>query len=238
MPRLAPVLVRLVLGSIRYRWCGPGLSCPGPRGEASCIYVLWHQRLLGFIFTHRHTNARALISQHADGDLISATIERLGFKPIRGSSTRGGMRALRELIADGRDGFDYGIVPDGPRGPCFEFKPGALFLASQTGLPIVPITISFARCWKARSWDRFIVPRPFTRAVIHVGEEVHVPAELGDEDLASWQRELGKRLNDMTVETDAQFEREYGRGVKFRVRRRAPEPALAIGHRQLDASAG
>ena len=223
VPLLAPLAVRVVFRSIRIRWCGPGLSCPGPRGETSCIYVLWHQRLLGLVYSHRNTNARTLISQHADGDLIAGIVERLGFKPIRGSSSRGGIRALRELIASGGDGFDYGIVPDGPRGPCFEFKPGALFLASQTGFPIVPITISFARAWRARSWDRFLVPKPFTRAVIHVGEPVHIPGELGDGDIASWQRELGTRLKAITEETDEQFEKKFRDGVKFSVRRRSPE---------------
>ncbi len=207
------------MGSLRYRWCGPGLDCPGPRGEVNCIYVLWHQRFLAFTHTHSFREVRALISRHGDGEMISRITEGLGFKPVRGSSKRGGSRAMRELISECDGGHDYAILVDGPRGPRYEFKPGSIYLASRTGLPIVPITMSFARAWQFRSWDRFMLPRPFTRALIRVGAEVHVPPELSTADLEIWRRELEETLRQLTAEADEQFEPLWKEAVRTPHRR-------------------
>jgi hypothetical protein len=175
-----------------------------------------------------------LISKHGDGEMISRVAERLGFKPVRGSSTRGGFQAMRELLGESAGGFDYAIMPDGPRGPCYEFKAGPIFLASRTGLPIVPITISFARCWRVRSWDRFILPCPFTRALIQVAPEVHVPAALSAEDTESWRRQLGEALSDVTADTDTRFEELYRSAGRYSRLRR---PAARLAKLELaDAS--
>jgi lysophospholipid acyltransferase (LPLAT)-like uncharacterized protein len=129
------------------------------------IFAIWHNRLLMLprVFDPSFPTRQSygLISASRDGDLIANWIERSGYGTIRGSSSRKGVIALRQLMdtlaADGNVLF----TPDGPRGPVYEATPGVIFLAQKSGAPIVPIHMEYSSCWRMKSWDRFIVPRPF-----------------------------------------------------------------------------
>jgi lysophospholipid acyltransferase (LPLAT)-like uncharacterized protein len=129
------------------------------------IFAIWHNRLLMLprVFDPSFPSRQSygLISASRDGDLIATFIERSGYGTIRGSSSRKGVIALRQLMdtlaADGNVLF----TPDGPRGPIYEATPGVIFLAQKSGAPIVPIHMEYSSCWRMKSWDRFIVPRPF-----------------------------------------------------------------------------
>lgn len=200
--RLGPLFLRLWFATIRLRWYGGSHVHPDPRGRGSAIYVLWHERLLCFAYTHGRFRGRLLISRSRDGEILARVAAGLGFLPIRGSSRRGGLAAMRGLLAESGSGFDYGVTPDGPRGPPHVFKPGAAYLASRSGLPIVPIAVAYRRCWKIQSWDRLQVPWPFTRGVIHVGAPVSIPPALDDTALEVWRLRLEAALQAHTQMTD------------------------------------
>jgi lysophospholipid acyltransferase (LPLAT)-like uncharacterized protein len=210
--RLGPRLIRLWFSTLRLRWSGGAYLNPDPHTRQSTIFAFWHQRLLCFTYTHAGYNGRVLISRSRDGDVIAGMLARLGFVPIRGSSQRAGGAALRALLDQAKNGCDIGITPDGPRGPRHVFKLGAVFLASRSGLPIVPITVSYRRFWQFQSWDRFQLPWPFTRAIVHVGAPVQVPADLGEVGLETWRARLEQDLLVHSRDTDARFAELYRQG--------------------------
>jgi hypothetical protein len=213
---IGPTLVRLWLSTIRYRWIGGGLVSPDPAGREPVIYAFWHQRFLGFVWSHRHRGIRVLISRHGDGELLARVMEPLGFEPVRGSSTRGGSAALRDLIRGAGGGRDLALTPDGPRGPLHVFQPGAIYLAARTGVPILPITISYARAWRLPTWDGFVLPRPFTRAVAWFAPPVRVPREISPDGIETLRGTLEARLRELTAETDARFEELFRQGMTTR----------------------
>jgi hypothetical protein len=142
-----------------------------------------------------------LISDHADGEMITQVVRRLGFSVLRGSTTRGGVRALREMLGK----VDRGhlcFTPDGPRGPRRRVQAGMIYVASRLGLPIVGAGMAFARPWRAQSWDRFAVPRPFSAATCVIPKAVVVPPDADRETLEAYRREVESRMNAATEEAE------------------------------------
>ena len=131
------------------------------------IFAIWHNRLLMLprVFDPCFPTRQSfgLISASRDGDLVSILIERSGYGTIRGSSSRKGVSALRQLVDTLAGGSNVLFTPDGPRGPVYEASQGVVFLAQKTGAPVVPIHMEYSSCWRLKSWDRFIVPRPFAK---------------------------------------------------------------------------
>lgn len=131
------------------------------------IFAIWHNRLLMLprVFDPCFPSRQSfgLISASRDGDLVSILIERSGYGTIRGSSSRKGVIALRQLVDALAAGMNVLITPDGPRGPVYEASQGVVFLAQKTGAPVVPIHMEYSSCWRLKSWDRFFVPRPFAK---------------------------------------------------------------------------
>lgn len=166
------------------------------------IYAFWHGRLLPLVFTHRRRGIVVLVSLHRDGEYIARTIEALGFGTVRGSTTRGGARALAALLARARGGASFGITPDGPRGPRHVLQPGVITLASRSGLPIVLLATSGRPAWQARSWDRFFVPLPFARCVVLSSEPIFVPRELDEAGFERWRADVEDRLRRLVEEAD------------------------------------
>ena len=209
---LGPLLLRTWFSTIRLRWVGGAEVHPDPRRRRTGIYVFWHQRLLCFAYTHGRYRPRILVSRSRDGDLIARVATGLGCFPVRGSSRRGRIEAMRGLLAETTSGCDFGITPDGPLGPRHVFKVGAVYLASQSGIPIVPITVSYGRFWRFRSWDQFLFPWPFTWAVIRVGSAVPVPPDLDAAALEAWRLRLQEILREHTDETDRNARTLYRSG--------------------------
>ena len=183
---LGPTVLRLLGSTWRVKKVGPTryFTGPGraPEAGANVILVFWHDSQLLFAYTHRSQGSRVLISRHSDGELIARVVEGVGFNPVRGSSTAGGAAALREMVRVAREGFDFGISPDGPRGPRHEAKGGVITLARLTGLPIVPIAWAADSCWELHSWDRFRIPKPFTRVVVIANDPMEVPRRISPEE--------------------------------------------------------
>jgi lysophospholipid acyltransferase (LPLAT)-like uncharacterized protein len=160
------------------------------RGEAGrCIYAAWHAYLWHGTFPLEGQGLCVMVSSHRDGEIIARMLARRGFALARGSSTRGGARALRDFARAAREQTsDLVVTIDGPRGPAREAKPGVLYSASLTGLPIVPIGVWAERAWYMKSWDRLIIGKPFSRVAISFGEELHIPKKVPREELESVYR--------------------------------------------------
>jgi lysophospholipid acyltransferase (LPLAT)-like uncharacterized protein len=133
------------------------------------IFALWHGELLPLLWQHRGENVAIVISEHRDGEIIAQVAESLGYSTVRGSSSKGGSRALIGLMREIDAGRDGAITPDGPRGPARVFAPGAAVASQRTGAYIVPIRAAASRAWRLKSWDRFLIPKPFARVDVSYG---------------------------------------------------------------------
>lgn len=141
------------------------------------IVVFWHGEIVPVTWVHRRRGIAPLISRHADGEIIARIVEGLGYRTVRGSSSRGGVRALLETAQRVNEGITVGFTPDGPRGPRHVFAPGALIVAQRTGRPIVALGASASRAWHLKSWDRHLVPKPFATVTIRYSEPQFVVAD-------------------------------------------------------------
>ena len=166
------------------------------------IYAFWHGRLLPLSFTHRNRSIQVLASEHRDGERLGRTIRRLGFGHVRGSSTRGGARAIFDLVEKLKSGFDLGITVDGPRGPKYVVKPGPLQIAKMSGAAVLPITTASKRHKTFSSWDAFELPYPFTDVVVRHGEPVIVPPDAKSDEMERKRLELEKELTAITEASD------------------------------------
>ena len=165
------------------------------------IYAFWHQRQVYFTWAHRGVGAAVLVSRTKDGEKIAETMRLSDIGAVRGSSSRGGAAAVRELMEVLQSGLDIGITPDGPKGPAREVKDGAVFLAQKLGVPLLPITNALSRKLEIKkAWDRFQVPLPFGRAYVVYGEPIVVGP---DDDLRAKAAELKASLDRITAEADA-----------------------------------
>jgi lysophospholipid acyltransferase (LPLAT)-like uncharacterized protein len=140
------------------------------------ILALWHGELLPLLWHHRREGISILISEHADGEIVARVAESLGCRTVRGSTTKGGGRALLGLCRVVEKGGDIAITPDGPKGPARRFAPGALVVAQRGGAPIVPLVVSTEQAWRLKSWDGFLIPKPFARITVAYGEPTFVTA--------------------------------------------------------------
>ncbi len=162
------------------------------------VYAFWHEYLFVPSYTYARSDTAVLIGQHADGELLTHMNERFGFKVIRGSSTRGGTAALLRLLRDGTSRH-FGITPDGPKGPRRKCQFGTVYLASRTGLPIVPVGFGYSRCWRAKNWDRFALPLPLSRVRCVSYHPIRVPDGLSTLKLEPYQRQVEDALNHATA---------------------------------------
>jgi lysophospholipid acyltransferase (LPLAT)-like uncharacterized protein len=191
------LLIRLWMSTLRTRIVSAdGAEHPVDPRLARYIYAFWHEGLLAPLVTR--PKIRVLISQHTDGEFIAQVCQRLGIGVIRGSTARGGCQALLAMIRDQDESTHLGVTPDGPRGPRRKLKPGAVMVASQSGLPIVPVGIGFVRAWRFNSWDRFALPCPFSRMVGIVGLPIHIPPDLSRAELDEWVRTAERQLVELT----------------------------------------
>jgi lysophospholipid acyltransferase (LPLAT)-like uncharacterized protein len=161
------------------------------------IYAFWHENILTPCGFFARRDVLVLISHHADGELIAQVCKHLGLGTVRGSSTRGGFKALRELIRASSE-YHLAVMPDGPRGPRRRIDPGLIYLAAKTGLPIVLLGIGHDRPWRLNTWDRFVVPRPFSRSVCIALDPVHVPENADKSTLEQIRVRLERDLTKVT----------------------------------------
>lgn len=167
------------------------------------IYAFWHDRIFLGTYFFRRRGIVIMSSQSFDGEYIARFIQRLGYGAIRGSSTRGGVRALVEMIRSMREGLPMGFSVDGPKGPRYEVKPGPVALAAKTGNPIVPFVLEPRSCWTLTSWDRMQIPLPFTRCLVSVSQPIDVPDDADAETIEAKRQELERVLLGLNAEAEA-----------------------------------
>ena len=165
------------------------------------IYAIWHSRILLPTFFHRKENASILVSNSADGEIVAQMLQRYGHQTIRGSTGKRGVRALMHQIVDMRTNNRPGVVtPDGPQGPRHRVQPGIILLAQKTGYPIIPLAYGARKRKVFNSWDRFVLPVPWTRCTLVYGRPIDVPENVDkdEETFTSYIRQVEKELNRVT----------------------------------------
>lgn len=195
--------LRVLFATIRVRVeGGEQLRALRERGQPY-ILVLWHGHILPLIHVHRGEDITILVSEHADGEYIARVLHRLGLRTVRGSSTRGGTKGLRDLLRAARAGGCLAVTPDGPRGPRHVFKEGALVPARIHGLPVIPIGMAASRARVLGSWDGFTIPAPFSTVQVAYGTPVNVDRDSDDSALAEHARSLGAEMQRLTAWCEA-----------------------------------
>lgn len=192
IPWLAAGMIRALRATVRIRHHGDGTQRGREERGERFILAFWHRHLLLMPYAYRGRRISVLVSQSRDGELIASTVARFGIDASRGSSSRGGAAGMRSLLRKAEEGFDLAFTPDGPRGPAAEVQPGVILAAAATGFPIQPVALAASRARRLRSWDRFVVPLPFSTVHFVYGEPLTVPRR-GDLDAAA--AELKRRLD-------------------------------------------
>jgi lysophospholipid acyltransferase (LPLAT)-like uncharacterized protein len=175
-----------------------------------CIFAFWHSRILLLSYYYKKFNASIMVSQSEDGEIISQILNRQGQTTIRGSTRKGGMRALIKQLHDIQTNNKPGVViPDGPQGPRHKVQPGVILLSQKSGFPIVPITYSAKRRKVFQSWDQFILPMPWTSCIIGYGNPIWVPRVLTRETIQLYSITLENELNRISLQADKYYEHQF-----------------------------
>jgi lysophospholipid acyltransferase (LPLAT)-like uncharacterized protein len=190
---LGPALIYLIGMTWRVRVENPEKVLEARKVKGQILYCFWHCNLFVLCYTHRSSHAGLMISQSFDGEIVSRILQRLGYKIFRGSTSRSGAVALLKMLKD--QSCDLALTVDGPRGPAEKVKPGAVTLAAHSGMPIIPISIVASRAWRMKSWDRLIIPKPFSIVTIKHGDLIMVERRPDNTDQIAETIENGiKRL--------------------------------------------
>ena len=160
---IGTALIRALASTWRYRLTNDDAYRAVRARRQPFIFAFWHGHMLPLLWVHRGERVAVVISSHRDGEIVARIAERLGYRTIRGSSSRGAARALLGIVRELETGAEVAVTPDGPRGPARKFAGGALVAAQRVGAPIVGIGVSASRAWRLKSWDRFMIPKPFSR---------------------------------------------------------------------------
>jgi len=199
--------------------------------EGPAIFIFWHEYIPCPVYLRPHCNVAMLVSRHRDAEWLSQAARLMGFDTVRGSTKRGGDAALRELSRRGHV-MNLGITPDGPRGPRRRLAAGSIYLSSKMGIPLVPFGIGYHKPWRMPTWDRFAVPRPYSRARLIVGPRVQIPPNLNREEIERHREHAERLLNRLTAEAESWAdcgERRRGQTPYFSqpapLRSRLPESA-------------
>ncbi len=191
------LLIKLLGATTRFHVEGWANWQAATAGGQQPIYTFWHDRILLSTYFWRRRGIVVMTSQSFDGEYIARFIQRFGYGAARGSSSRGGVGALVEMVKLMRAGRPAAFTIDGPRGPRHEAKMGAVLLAKKTGSPILPFAINAARYYAAPSWDRFQIPMPFTRARVLIAPPIYVPADADEATLNAKRDELQRALDEI-----------------------------------------
>jgi len=172
---------------------------PNFRGPA--IFLFWHEYIPVLFYLRGHCNIAMLLSQHQDAEWLSQAARHMGFETIRGSTNRGGVTALRQLLRTSRS-MNLAITPDGPRGPRRKLASGPIYLSSRLGIPLVAIGLGYRSCWRLSTWDRFAWPKPRTGARIIASPAVQIPSGLDRAGIEHHRQQVERLLNTLTEQAE------------------------------------
>jgi len=202
-PYCGVLLVKLLSATYRVRIVDPENETDILESSGCLIYASWHQRFFpGITFFSTRKPISIIISKSRDGEMAARAVDVLGWHPVRGSSSKGGKEALKEIKALGSSNYKIGHIVDGPKGPFGKIKPGLIRIAQYAELPIVPTITSGQNRWVFNSWDRFMVPKPFSRVIIRFGRSIHVPREMNTDEFETIRLKAEQYLKDLYEDTD------------------------------------
>ncbi len=206
IPFLGSIFLYLLCKTMRVTIINEEAERSLDRMNKNRITTFWHGRIFFIAYLYRFQQKyTVLVSPSSDGDIISGILTNLGISVVRGSSYKGGARALLKLIRVVKNGGCAGLISDGSRGPRYKIQGGIIDLARLTGAPIIPVTYSARRKKVFKSWDRFIFPYPFTKIVVIYGEPLYLPRDATPDIVEDKRKELEDRLNKITAEADRYF---------------------------------
>lgn len=203
LARLGAATVLEWLGSLRFTYLYDDPAFGPQNITAPAIYLFWHEMMLFPAYSHSRQRFAVLSSLHSDGELMARLLGHLGFSVIRGSTRKRGMSALRGLMRTSKVNH-IAITPDGPRGPRRVVQHGSIFLASRTGMPILPAGFAFEHCWRLNNWDRTALPKPCSRAVGLLGTPIIVPPELNSEGIEQYRLKVQSAMDDVQSRAEAE----------------------------------
>jgi len=205
-PSLAYWTIKILGWTMKFEEVHPEVPKSFLEKGTSGIGAFWHGRLLMMPRIYRGKRLCFLVSPHRDGQIVGRALERFGFRPILGSTSRKGFSAFKQMLRANREGADIALVPDGPRGPRYRVQIGVIELAKLTGRPVVPLTFSASRRKLFNTWDQFLLPYPFSRGVFIWGEPIYVDPAGDRAHMEERRALLEKRLNELTEEADHYFD--------------------------------
>ena len=196
--KLVALLMRIIGLTLRFEVEDPQRQREKSATGVPVIWVFWHNCLFASPLAKKRysggNRASALASASKDGAVIESLIACFGVKTVRGSSSRRGVAALIALKKALRAGEQLFITPDGPRGPRYVLQPGVIKLAQSTGVPIIPGRFYHSSSWRLNSWDRFHIPKPFSKITVRVGDSIHVPAKLDEQEFENYRESVQNAL--------------------------------------------
>ncbi len=201
-------LIRMYFSLIRIRTINEDLVINRFKSDQKVIGAIWHQRIilaLGYAKMFRAYRPSVMISRSRDGDMIADVYRRFDFRPVRGSSSRGGKEALAAIIADlSQNPFAVHVL-DGPRGPKGVVKPGVVVMAQLSGVPIIPAYLSVNRAWVLNSWDRTLIPKPFSTIFVRWGDPIMVSEQLDDETFETTRKQIEDHMRENQTRQDLEL---------------------------------
>ncbi|MCA9161838.1 MAG: lysophospholipid acyltransferase family protein [Planctomycetales bacterium] len=210
----------------------PDVDPASPQCQGPMIYLFWHEYIPFLFYLRSHCRLSMLVSQHADAEFLSQAARHMGFGTVRGSTTRGGVTALRQMLQSLGD-RNLAITPDGPRGPRRKLAQGCVYLSSKLQMPLVAIGLGYDRPWRyRRAWDQFAVPRPFSRARGIASPAMHIPSDLDRDGIEHYRQQVERLLNFLTDEAEQWAESGARREGEVSLRRQPAARRAAA----LDAS--
>jgi lysophospholipid acyltransferase (LPLAT)-like uncharacterized protein len=208
MGRLVYLLIQGLAATLRFHLPEGAGDRFGQPGKERLIFAIWHSRLaLSLIIFNRQIRRRdpsrrmaAIVSASRDGGMLAHILQLFGVHPVRGSTSRRGPQALRELTTCAEKGFDLAVTPDGPRGPRYVIQGGVISMSQLTGLPILPVCCILKPRLELRSWDRFQIPLPFSRCEVRVGELMRVPRTASEEERETLRQALESTMRELSAD--------------------------------------
>ncbi|NLZ16134.1 MAG: lysophospholipid acyltransferase family protein [Desulfobulbaceae bacterium] len=195
LPGLVAGLIRLWFSTCRLKTHGGEEMLTFIDSGGKGIATFWHYSFLYNFYYLRGNRAAVMVSASRDGEYIARLAEKFGHVPVRGSSNRRGFRALREMLVELKRGNNAAVVADGSQGPARRAQAGCILMASRSGDPIFPLAWAASRCLTFKSWDRTVIPLPFSTVVLYQGKSMRVPPNLDQAAIEAWRLKLEQELN-------------------------------------------
>ena len=204
---LVPFIIRTLGYLCRYKVEGDHHYKQAIKNGKGVILSIWHGRMLLLIHHHKHSEITSLVSQSFDGELIARALKPLGYSTHRGSPKEGGAEGFKFMLRDLKQRKIVAMFPDGPTGPMHTVRDGTVLLARLSGAPIIPAAFSVSSSWRARSWDRFMILKPFTKGIIKYGEPIFIPRKFGKGQDMEYYREV---IRSKMIELESELDHQVG----------------------------